>query len=176
MSSAKLVLYIAASLDGYIATPDGDLKFLSEVEMPGEDYGYYNFVKTIDTVIMGRKTYDKVMDMGFGYPHPDKDSYIITRTPQPDQGKVKFYTGTLADLVTHLKSTGKKNIYCDGGAEIVNELMQQDLIDEYIISFIPILLGEGIRLFRTGRPEMKLELIKAHSYKSGLVQVHYVRK
>ncbi len=171
----KVILYIATSLDGYIAKPNDDLDFLSIVEKEGEDYGYGNFVKTIDAVIVGRKTYDKVASMGFDFPHADKDAYIITRTARPNIGNVKFYDGDLASLVERLKSQDGKNIFCDGGAEIVNELLRNDLIDEFIISIIPILVGNGIKLFNDGRPELKLELVSIKHFDKGLTQLHYKR-
>jgi len=171
----KVILYIATSLDGYIAKPNDDLGFLSIVEQEGQDYGYADFVKTTDSVIIGRKTYDKVISMGFDFPHAGKDTYIITRTPGPDIGSVKFYTGGLKELVDRLKSENGKNIFCDGGAEIVNELLMNDLIDEFIISVIPILVGNGTKLFRDGRPEYKLELISIKQFDKGLAQLHYKR-
>lgn len=171
----KVVLYISTSLDGYIATKDNSLEFLSIVEQEGEDYGYNDFVKTVDTVIIGRKTYEKVIAMGYEYPHTDKDVYIITRTEKPSIGSFKFYTGELTQLVNRLKNQSGKNIYCDGGAEIANELIQNDSVDEYIISVIPILLGDGIKLFKDGRPEQKLELVSAKQFEKGLTQLHYKR-
>lgn len=173
--SRKLILYIATSLDGYIAQPNDDLSFLSIVEQEGQDYGYADFVKTVDTVIVGRKTYDKVIAMGFEFPHADKDAYIITRTPKKSSGSVHFYTEDLKLLVEKLKSENGKNIYCDGGAEIVNELLKADLIDEFIISVIPILVGNGTKLFNDGRSEMKLELVSVKSFDKGLIQMHYKR-
>lgn len=171
----KVVLYIAMSLDGYIAKPNDDLGFLSIVEQKGQDYGYEEFIKTVDAVILGRKTYEKVISMGFGFPHIDKDTYIITRTPRPAIGSLKFYTGELKSLIEKLKSENGKNIFCDGGAEIVNELLKQDLIDELIISIIPILVGDGTKLFKDGRPEQKLELISVKSFEKGLTQLQYKR-
>lgn len=175
MKKRPLILYIAMSLDGYIAKPNDDLSFLSMVEQEGQDYGYAEFVNTVDTVIVGRKTYDKVLSMGFDFPHADKEAYIITRTPRASIGSVKFYTGDLKSLVDRLKSESGKNIFCDGGAEIVNELLKNDLIDEFIISVIPILVGSGTRLFNEGRPEQKLELVSAKSFDKGLTQLHYKR-
>ncbi len=169
----NLILYIAMSLDGYIAKPDGDLSWLSVVEKEGEDYGYHKFVASVDTVIVGRKTYDKVLSMGFDYPHQDKISYIITRTPKASIGNIHFYTDDVRELVKKLKSVPGKNIYCDGGAEIVNLLLENNLFDELVISIIPVLLGSGIRLFKDGRPENKLQLVSSESFESGLVQVHY---
>lgn len=167
----KVILYIATSLDGYIAKPNDDLGFLSIVEQEGQDYGYADFVSTVDAVIVGRRTYDKVID----FPHADKDAYIITRTPRPTIGSVKFYTGDLKALVEKLKSENGKNIFCDGGAEIVNQLLQYDLIDEFIISVIPILVGNGTKLWNDGRPEQKLELVSIKQFEKGLTQLHYRR-
>jgi dihydrofolate reductase len=171
----KLILYIAMSLDGYIAKPNDNLDFLSIVEKEGEDYGYAEFIATVDAVIVGRKTYDKVISMGYDFPHTDKDAYILTRTPRPPVGNVKFYTDDLTVLVNKLKSGKGKNIFCDGGAEIVNELLKSDLIDECIISVIPILVGNGTRLFKDERPEQKLELVSVKSFDTGLIQLHYRR-
>lgn len=172
----KVKLFIAASIDGYIARTDGNLDWLSMVEQPGEDYGYEAFVKTIDTVIVGRKTYDKVLSMGVDFPHTDKKCYVITRTERPAAGNVVFYTGKLETLIDQLKQEDGKGIFCDGGAEIVTALFQHNLIDECILSVIPVLLGDGIRLFNDGRPETLWHLVASRSFASGLVQLHYQLK
>ncbi len=171
----KLILYIAMSLDGYIATSDDGLDFLSIVEEKDQDYGYNSFIENIDTVILGRKTYDKVLSMGYDFPHADKDAFIITRTARPPIGLVKFYTGNLKELVAGLRNKPGKNIFVDGGAEIANELLKDNLIDEFYISIIPVLLDEGISLFKNGRPETKLKLVSSKSFPKGLVQMHYAR-
>ena len=169
----KVIVYISMSLDGYIADKNDNLDFLSLVEQEGQDYGYFDFVKTVDTVIIGRKSYDKVIAMGYEYPHTDKNVYIITRTKKQDIGTFKFYSGRLEELVAELKSQPGKNIYCDGGAEIVNELLKKNLVDEFIISIIPVLLGDGIRLFKDGRHVQKLTLVDTIKFSSGLAQLHY---
>lgn len=169
----KVILYIASSLDLYIAKPDDDLSFLSMVEKEGEDYGYNQFIDSVDTVIIGRKTYDWVMKHVPEFVHKDKDSFVITRTTKPSEGKIQFYTGDLKELVIRLKQKEGKNIFVDGGAEIVNELMKHHLIDEIILSIIPVILGEGIKLFKDGIPEEKLILESSKSFDTGLVQLHY---
>jgi dihydrofolate reductase len=169
----KLILYIAASVDGYIAKPNDDLSFLNLVEKEGEDYGYADFIETIDTVIMGRKTYDWIKKNVPNYIHTNLDTYIITRSARENIGKINFYNGNLHDLIIELKKKPGKNIFCDGGAEIVNELLRHELIDEMVISFIPVLLGDGVRLFNQGFPEQKLNHITTRTFESGLVQVHY---
>lgn len=174
----KLSLFIAMSLDGYIAKPNDDLSFLNRVEKAGEDYGYAEFTATVDTLIIGRKTYDYVL-RHVGPSHYDngqRDVYVITRTERPKVGRTTFYTGNPAELVKRLKSGNGKNIYCDGGAEVINELMKHDLIDDFIISVVPVLLGDGTRLFNDGRPEQILELVTAKTFDTGLAQLHYKRE
>ena len=112
--------------------------------------------------------------MGCKFPLNDKDTYIISRNPGSSTGSVKFYTGNLKDLVVNLKSGKGKNIFVDGGAEIVHELLKENLIDEYIISIIPVLLGDGISLFKNGRPESGLKFIDSRHFDKGLVQLHYM--
>jgi len=174
----KLSLFIAVSLDGYIAKPNDDLSFLRLVEKEGEDYGYAEFTANIDTIIIGRKTYDYVLkEIGSShYDNGKRDVFVITRTSRPSTGRTTFYTGNLTELVQQLKSDSGKNIYCDGGAEIINELLQYDLIDEFIVSVIPILLGNGTRLFKDGRPEQQLQLVSSETFDTGLTQFHYNRK
>ena len=174
----KLSLFIATSLDGYIAKPNDDLSFLKLVEKEGEDYGYTKFTDTIDTLIIGRKTYDYVLkEIGSShYDNGQRDVYVITRTQRPSVGRTTFYSGSLTELVGRLKSENGKNIYCDGGAEVINELLKHDLIDEFIISVIPILVGDGTRLFKDGRPEQTLEFVSAKTFDTGLTQLHYKRK
>jgi dihydrofolate reductase len=169
----KVILYIAMSLDGFIAGYDDDLGFLSMVEKEGEDYGYQDFISDIDTVIMGRKTFDKVLSFGFGNPHPEKELFVISRKSRPPVSTEKYYSGSLAELIHHLKAAEGKHIYCDGGAEIVHELLKNKLLDEMIVSVIPVLLGDGVRLFKDKRPEQKMVLIKSTPFDTGLLQLHY---
>jgi len=174
----KISIFIATSLDGYIAKPNDDLSFLKLVEKEGEDYGYAKFTDTIDTLIIGRRTYDYVLkEIGPShYDNGQRDVYVITRTERPKVGRTTFYTGSLTDLVKQLKSEYGKNIYCDGGAEVINELLRNNLIDEFIISVVPVLLGNGTRLFKDGRPEQLLEFVTVKTFDTGLTQLHYKRK
>lgn len=174
----KISLFIAMSLDGYIAKSNDDLTFLKLVEKVGEDYGYEEFINTIDTLIVGRKTYDYVLkNVGLShYDNGQREVYVITRKERPQVGRTTFYTGNLTELVKRLKSEKGKNIYCDGGAEVINELLKHDLIDEFIISIVPILLSNVTRLFKDSRPEQTLELLEVKTFETGLAQLHYKRK
>ena len=177
METRKVILYISMSVDWFIATNDDDLSWLEVVQAEGEDYGYEAFNQTVDTYILGRKTYEVVLQLTGGtFPQAERHTcYIITRQEREPENGVTFYSGDLAELITQLKKEPGKNIYCDGGAEIVRLLMQQNLIDEYIISVIPVMLGKGKRLFLGETPFQNLKALPSKHYKSGLVQLHYVK-
>lgn len=169
----KLVLYIACSLDGFIATENDDISFLDAVAVEGEDYGYQAFLDKVDTVIMGRRTYDKVLAMGFEFPHGERETYIITRNQKSANRNIQFYSGDIGKLVHELKAKPGGTIFFDGGAQVANLLLKANLIDELIISIVPVLLGSGIRLFKEDNPNQKLKLLESKAYDSGLVQVKY---
>lgn len=177
MQTRKVFLYIGMSLDGFIARQDDDISWLSIADKEGEDYGYAAFTADIDTYIVGRKTYDVVMKLTGSFPQAEQfDCYVLTRTPRETEGKVKFYSGDLVELISDLRSKPGKHIYCDGGAEIVQLFMKNKLIDEYIITILPIILGDGKRLFKGEVPEIPLKLISVKSFDTGLVQHRYVVK
>ena len=175
--SRKLILYISMSIDGFLATKEDDLSWLSQVEREGEDYGYTAFTKNIDTYIVGRKTYDTVLKLtGGNFPQAEQYTcYVITRQPRPDENGVRFYNGDLKELIQKIKDVPGKDIYCDGGGQIVNLLMKDNLIDEYIISVIPHILGDGKRLFLGELDAINVQLKESKQYESGLVQLHYIK-
>lgn len=176
MNKRKVILYISMSLDGFIAGENDDLSFLSAMEKEGEDYGYAEFTKDVDTYIVGRKTYAKVMDMINTFPQAEQyDCYILTRQDIPNTDNLTFYNGELIELIAKIRQTEGGNIYCDGGAEIVKLFMEHDLIDEYIISVIPTILGKGTRLFSGGTQAFQIKFVTEKQYETGLVQLHYVR-
>ncbi len=164
------------SLDGYIAKPDGNISFLDQMNQESEDYGYSAFIENVDTVILGRKTYDKLTSMGVETPYDERDVFVLTRNRQNTKGKTIFYSGDLNELINALKSRNGTNIYCDGGAETIQQLLRAQLIDEMVISVVPVLLGEGIRLFDNTYPQQSLKLIGSKSFEKGLVQLHYDMK
>lgn len=170
--SRKTYLYIAMSLDGYIAGENDNIDFLSAVDSPGEDYGYAEFIRNIDTVIWGRRTYDKVLSFDADFPHKDKNVYVLSSTRKGRDDRVVFFNDLKA-LYENLQRQPGKDIYLDGGGGLVFEALQLQMIDHFIISVIPHLLGNGIRLFRDGRPETGIKLKKAVPYPSGLVQLWY---
>lgn len=178
--AGKAILYIASSLDGYIAGENEDLSFLNSVEKKGEDYGYSAFMETIDTVIMGKTTYDWIIRNAPEYQHENKETYIITHRPLSDSDNernkhLKSFSGDIASLVSKLKSEGK-SLFIEGGSQIILQLMKEKLIDEYYIAIIPVLLGGGTLLFSPGFPVLYISLVDVKSYETGLVHLHYINK
>ena len=166
----KLVLFIATSLDGYIARSSGDINWL----FSDQDYGYAEFFARIDTVVMGRKTYEQ--SLGFGeYPYKGKRGFVFSRTPRAPDQNVIFVAADPAAFASELKRRPGKDIWLVGGAQLVAECMKHGLVDEYIISVHPAVLGGGLPLFLPGFPEQKLEFIRSESFTSGLVQLSYRR-
>ncbi|MCB0586488.1 MAG: dihydrofolate reductase [Phaeodactylibacter sp.] len=170
----KVLLYIAASIDGYIARPDGGIDWLSSVEKEGEDYGYGELLASIDTTLMGRKTYDDVLGFDGPFPYPNLKNYVFSRQEKgQDSNPVQHVTGDPAAYVKGLKSQPGSNIWLIGGGQLNTVLLNAGLIDEMILSIIPIILGEGIPLFGGQPKETKWRLTKHEVFDTGLVQVRY---
>lgn len=170
----RIFIYIACSLDGYIAGEGDDLSFLSSVEKEGEDYGYSEFLTQIDTMIVGRRTYDKVQSMGFPYPPEGKKMIVVSNRELDNPSEaVTTYSGDLSILIQQLKSETGLNVFADGGAQIVKELLNANLVDDLIVSIIPKFVGKGIRLFNEIENGNKWKPINCKSYDTGLVQLHY---
>ncbi|WLR51015.1 dihydrofolate reductase family protein [Bacillus tianshenii] len=170
----QVVLFIATSLDGYIARPNGDISWLEAVQGEG-DNGFAAFYETIDTLIMGRKTYDHLLELTNNqYPHADKESYVFSYTEQRVDSNVTFTNENVALFMEKLKQKQGKNIWLVGGAGIVEAFMADDLVDELILTTAPVILGNGIPLFRECIPEGKWSLVESKRL-GEFVQSHYVR-
>ncbi len=164
-------VFIATSLDGFIARKDGGLDFLSSVERAGEDYGYADFASSVDAIVMGRATYDVVV--GFSaWPYTGKRLLVMTHRPIDPKHGEEACAGDPRALVERLGGEGVKRIYVDGGV-VVRAFLRAGLVDDMVISVIPTLLGEGLPLFGEGTPERKLVLEASRAYESGLVQLRY---
>jgi len=171
----KVIVFIAMSIDGFIAAENDNLDFLQLVEQEGEDYGYNEFHNSIDTVIMGRKTYDKIVSFDVPFPHSNKECYILTNNKELQSPSVQYYSNKVEALIAQLKSKAGKNIFVDGGAQIVQLLLQKQLIDEFIISIIPTIVGSSTTLFKKGITPQHYQLVSAKSFSKGLVQLHYTK-
>ncbi len=162
-------VFIAASLDGFIARRDGSLDWLARVELAGEDYGYAKFAGSVDALVMGRGTYDTAL--GFGaWPYAGKRVIVMTHRPAERREGVELFAGTAEQLCTRLAADGVRRAYVDGGA-IIRQFLAAGLIDDITLSIVPVLLGDGIRLF--GDAEVNLELDSVERWSSGLAQLRY---
>ena len=174
----KVVLYIASSLDGYIARNDGSIDWLGgEGNDLDSDYGYSEFYENIDTVIMGRKTYEQVVNelSPKVWPYEGKESYVITRKIFKSNNDIKFVNSNVNELIIELKKKGGKDIWIVGGSLLIDSLIRDGLIDEYIIFTMPIILGDGIPLFLKSSNEIKLSLKDSNNF-DGVVMTHYIKK
>jgi dihydrofolate reductase len=171
-------VYIATSIDGYIATSDGGIEWLHEQPNPDNcDYGYSEFISNIDALVMGRHTFEKVMTF-YEWPYDKKVFVLSTMLSEVSAdmiGKVEFITGTPYEVQSSIRAKGFDNLYIDGG-QVVQSFLAADLIDELIITRIPILLGNGIPLF--GDLAQPLKLVHNHTkvYDNALVKSFYSRE
>jgi dihydrofolate reductase len=166
-------VYIATSLDGFIARPDGSLDWLSMVQHPGEDYGYRRFFDSVDGLIIGRRTYDTVL--GFpSWPYANKRCVVLTHNPPAARRGESFHAGDPTTLLARLRADGVRRVYVDGGA-VIRSFLQVNSVDDLTLSIIPVILGDGIRLFENGGAELRLRLKSSQAFSSGLVQVSYER-
>jgi len=175
----QVILYIAASLDNFIARTDGNVDWLSSPEflIPDEDYGYGNFYPTIDTTLMGNSTYRFIMDQDVPFPYPDKTNYVFSRSAKNrDTEFVRFISQDPVNFVRQLKQETGKDIWLVGGGQINTILLNNDLIDKIILTIIPMTLGEGIPLFHGKYKEVKFKLEASKSYQSGIVQMNFQKR
>jgi dihydrofolate reductase len=169
----KVSVYIATSLDGFIARKNGEIDWLGGGE-GGEDYGYAAFMSTVDQIVMGRNTYEKVLTFG-GWPYEKKVLVLTSRDLAiPDELSEKVKTSNLSpsDLVHRLEIQAIQHIYVDGGVTI-QRFLREGLVDEMTITTIPVLIGEGLPLFGPLNRDVKLELLASRSFDNGFVQNKY---
>ncbi len=174
----KVILYIAVSLDGFIADPNGGVGWLSgEDESYTGDFGYGEFIDTIDTVVLGMTTYRQIAtELSPGnWPYSGMQSYVLTHQPQQDTHEIAFVNEDVCTLVERLKTQSGKHIWICGGTGIVTPLIKTNLIDEYHITIIPVLLGGGVGLFVEEHVPIPLKLLGTHA-ENGMVQILYGRR
>lgn len=170
-SRPQFSVFIAVSLDGFIARKDGGLDWLQVVERPGEDYGYRDFAGSIDAMVMGRKTYD--VALGFpDWPYAGKRCIVLTHRESLAQHGEEFWHGPPAEIAARLAQQAVRRVYVDGG-EVIRQFLAARLIDDLTISIIPVVLGAGIPLFAADGIEQPLTLLETRSFASGLVQLRY---
>lgn len=170
---ALIRIYIAQSLDGYIARPDGGIDWLRPFD--DVDYGYSIFTREIGTVLMGRTSYEMARSFG-EWPYPDMRSLVITSRPLDDAPPTVARVGAdILRLMTALRAAGSKDTWIMGGAQTINAFLKAGAIDRIDLFTVPVLLGGGLRLFADGRPETALKLGSTQTYDKGLARQSYVR-
>ena len=174
-NTPRIKLYIATSLDGFIAREDESIDWLTKYENnPETDYGYSEFYESIGTVLMGRKTYEQVL--GFGdWPYGEKKAYVFTRQEEPlrREKNVEFISGDIGEFARQLKENTEEDIWLVGGSQLIKVFLEQNLVQDLIIFVVPIILGSGIPLFDQIQKEIGLKLINTERYESGLVRMEY---
>lgn len=175
----KNSVFIATSIDGYISDRNGGLDWLNSIpNLDNDDMGYVEFTNRIDALVMGRTTFETVI--GFDVPWPySKPVFVLSNKlkeiPESHKGKAFLVSGTITEILAHIHDKGYERLYIDGGTTIRN-FLKADLIDEMILTTIPILLGGGSPLFGELPVELKFELIGSKTYLNQISQSHYVRK
>lgn len=166
------------SLDGYIADSNGGVDWLKGECDDINDMGTYSeFVKGIDTILMGHNTYHQISTelSPQKWIYNDFKTYVFTHRELTSSEKIKFTNENPNSLIKKLKAEAGKNIWICGGANLVQQLMWEDVIDQYHINVIPTLLGSGIRLFQNEKKELRLRLLKTQSY-NGITDLCYTRR
>jgi dihydrofolate reductase len=177
MNQRKIVVYIATSADGFIARPDGSVDWLNRPRTAG-DYGMSEFFKSIDTILWGRKTYDKTASYGkkgggggFG---AQIQNYVFTHNPpRTKKSPVQFVNEPIHDFATKLRSETGKDIWMMGGGGLIASFLDEGELDEFVIHVIPTFIGEGIPLIAPRHREVPLQLLSTHAYDDGVVRMHY---
>ena len=170
MERPRVSAFLGASLDGFIAEADGGLGFLKPFEQ--EEHGYAAFYASVDTLLMGRKTYETVL--GFeAWPFGDRRVAVLSRTARTPRFNERFLSGMPAGVLAALAADGARHVYADGG-EVVTSFLAAGCLDRLVVSVVPVVVGTGIRLFASSPGLHRLTLESAETYPSGLVQLRYV--
>ncbi len=172
----KVILYIAQSLDGYIARADGNLDWLPQQISEKMNKFYSEFSQQVDTILMGRKTYDQIVTVlsPNQWPYPNKTSYVWTSTKKDSLNNSVYFIDTdLVTFVKELKQQEGENIWVLGGGSLITELIKNNLIDEYSITIVPVILGEGISLFPYDNKNTIFLEMKECFEENGMIQTCY---
>ena len=170
-------VYIATSLDGFIADADGGIDWLMNVPNPeGSDFGFSDFMERVDGLIMGRNTYEKVLTFG-EWPYAKKVfvlSNSLSKVADNMKDKIEIINGNLKEIVGKLKERGFNNLYVDGG-QVIQNFLRENLIDEMIITRVPTLLGGGIPLFGELTNPINFSKVETTQLTDILVKSHYIK-
>jgi len=175
MQVMKVKLFIATTLDGFIARENGSVDFLDTFNESGEDYGFNALLQSVSAIIMGNTTFEEY----HSYPqffegYKGKDLYIFSRDTTKKHPKVTFIHENPKKFLSNLQTD--KDIWLVGGSKLIESFQNENLIDEYIITIIPVIIGSGIQLWRQPDHDIHLKLVKTESFESGVVNLYYTKK
>lgn len=177
MNKRKVILFISQSLDGFINDRTGGVDWIGGIdESYDSDYGYEDFIQGVDTAIFGRRTYSQIVDdlSPEYWVYDDLESYVLTHEKMEDKTNIHFVSMNVKELIRSLLKKPGRNIWICGGADLINQCVNENLIDEYHITTVPILLGEGIRLFDRGHQPVRL-MLESVREENGLITAIYSR-
>ena len=170
----KVIVHIATSADGYIARSDGDLEWLTSRPAPKGFYGMSAFMRSVDTKVLGRKTYDVSLRMGAKFDSHSR-TIVFSRHPPPADAPsgVEFVSDAIGPFVSRLREEPGKDIWLMGGGEIIASFLDAQAIDEFVISVVPVFIGDGISLIARRHRHVPLDLDSIDRFEDGVVQTHY---
>ncbi len=170
-----VTFYVACSLDGCIASADGGIDWLSDFHVDGEDFGYSKFYRSIDSMIMGSTTYEQVLSFG-DWPYGDKPCWVMSRRPLPvAPSEIVITNLSPPEVLSDIEARGLERAWMVGGASLAGAFRAQNLIDEYRITVLPVILGDGIPLFPDCGPTQRLQTVSATKLGGGAVSLLYSR-
>jgi dihydrofolate reductase len=170
----KVIVHIATSADGYIARPDGDLTWLTSRPKPAGFYGLSAFMKSIDTKLLGRTTYEMSMRMGARFDSKTRNIVFSHHAPPADAPSgVEFVSGAIGPFVSRLREQPGKDIWLMGGGGLIASFLDEQAIDEFVISVVPVFIGDGIPLIARRHRQVPLDLQSVERFEDGVVQLRY---
>src|SRR5882724_7882224 len=170
----KIIVNIATSADGYVARPDGNLDWLTKRPAPKGFYGLPQFERSTDAKILGRKTFDLSVKMGASF-NAANIHYVFSRRPPPASvpAGVSFVTDSIGAFAERLRTQAGKNVWMMGGGGIIGSFLDEEAIDQFIITVVPTFIGEGIPLLAPRHREVSLRLLGVQQFPDDVVQLHY---
>jgi dihydrofolate reductase len=173
-SRRRIIVHIAASADGYIARPDGDLQWLTSRPAPPGFYGMNAFTKTIDTTLLGRTTYEEGLKLGGTFDRKTRHVVFTRRSPPADApAGIEFTSELVGPFVERLRAQPGKDIWLMGGGELIAAFLDVGAIDEFVVSVVPVFIGDGIPLIARRHRHVSLALLGTETFEDGLVQLRY---
>ena len=174
MTRRNIIVHIATSADGYIARSDGDLEWLTSRPAPKGFYGMDTFMKSVDTKVLGRKTFEVSLRMGAKFDAKSRTIVFSHQLPPADAPSgVQFVSEAIGPFMSHLREQPGKDIWLMGGGDLIASFLDEGAIDEFVITVAPVFIGDGIPLIARRHRHVALELLSVEQFENGVVQLHY---